>query len=318
MGSLVAQFERCVGTVLESGRLARDPVNVPMIRNFCDAIGDTNPVYLDDDAARSAGFPGIVAPPGMLRTWTMVPPAEQLTPDDDSGASVYSLLAGAGFTSKAATNCDVSFRRYLVPGDLLNSRTSLAAVSEEKTTAIGVGHFVDTVIEYFDADDRPVADMRWRSLRFRPGSLGAARRSSRAADTPPAPAPDAPPPWEIPITTTLVVAGAMASRDYQDVHHDPSLAQRRGMPDIFTNMMTTSGLLSRFVTDWTGPTGRIRAISQVLGKPNHPGDTLTLRVLGSAVDHGSGDRTLTISGTNALGRHVLATVVLATADMEAA
>ena len=69
------------------------------------------------------------------------------------------------------------------------------------------------------------------------------------------------PPLEIPLTRTLIVATAIASRDYQDVHHDPTLAVERGSPDIFMNILTTNGFVGRFVTDWAGPTARLKQCS---------------------------------------------------------
>ena len=80
----------------------------------------------------------------------------------------------------------------------------------------------------------------------------------------------------IPITRTLIVATAIASRDYQDVHHDPELAAARGSPDIFMNILTTNGLVGRFVTDWAGPAAILTDVSIRLGVPNYPGDTMVL------------------------------------------
>ena len=78
----------------------------------------------------------------------------------------------------------------------------------------------------------------------------------------------------IPVTTTLIVAGAIASRDYQDVHHDSALAKQRGAKDVFMNILTTNGLVGRFVTDWAGPEAILRAVNIRLGAPNYPGDTI--------------------------------------------
>ncbi len=80
----------------------------------------------------------------------------------------------------------------------------------------------------------------------------------------------------VPITRTLIVAAALASRDYQDVHHDAELARQRGSEDIFMNILTTNGLVGRFVTDWSGPGGLLRDVAIRLGAPNYPGDTMTL------------------------------------------
>lgn len=113
---------------------------------------------------------------------------------------------------------------------------------------------------------------------------------------------DALPPLEIPLTRSLIVATAIASRDYQDVHHDPARAQERGSRDIFMNILTTNGLVDRFVTSWAGPTAVVKRIRIRLGAPNHPGDTMTLTGSVSAIDH---DRvTVDVVGTNQIGVHV--------------
>ncbi|MFD8619351.1 MaoC/PaaZ C-terminal domain-containing protein [Streptomyces sp. NPDC059513] len=84
------------------------------------------------------------------------------------------------------------------------------------------------------------------------------------------------PPLEIPVTRTLIVAGAIASRDYQDVHHDAELAREKGSPDIFMNILTTNGLVGRYITDHFGPTAVLRKVAIRLGAPNYPGDALRL------------------------------------------
>ncbi|MEW2614271.1 MaoC family dehydratase [Streptomyces sp. NPDC047880] len=116
------------------------------------------------------------------------------------------------------------------------------------------------------------------------------------------------PPLEIPITRTLIVAGAIASRDYQDVHHDPELARQKGSPDIFMNILTTNGLVGRYVTDHFGPRARLRRVAIRLGAPNHPGDTM---VLTGTVEEADGDTaTVRIVGANGLGTHVTGTVTV--------
>lgn len=110
------------------------------------------------------------------------------------------------------------------------------------------------------------------------------------------------PPLEIPLTRGLIVATAIASRDYQDVHHDPALAQERGSQDIFMNILATNGLVDRFVTSWAGPTAVVKRIRIRLGAPNYPGDTMTLTGSVSAID----DHRVTVDvvGTNHIGVHV--------------
>jgi hypothetical protein len=123
------------------------------------------------------------------------------------------------------------------------------------------------------------------------------------------------PPLVVPITRTLIVAGAIASRDYQDVHHDIALAQARGSKDIFMNILTTNGLVGRYVTDWSGPRGRLSQVNIRLGAPNYPGSIMTLT--GSVTDKGpvaddmtSGMVTVSIRGANELGDHASGTVLV--------
>jgi acyl dehydratase len=114
------------------------------------------------------------------------------------------------------------------------------------------------------------------------------------------------PALEIPLTRSLIIAAAIASRDYQDVHHDPDRARERGAPDVFMNILTTNGLVGRFVTDWAGADADIKRIKIRLGVPNYPGDTMTLTGTVSAVD---GRRvTVDVRGANSMGDHVTGSV----------
>ncbi|MFF8275646.1 MaoC family dehydratase [Streptomyces lateritius] len=116
------------------------------------------------------------------------------------------------------------------------------------------------------------------------------------------------PPLEIPITRTLIVAGAVASRDYQDVHHDAELARAKGSPDIFMNILTTNGLVGRYITDHFGPAAVLRKVAIRLGAPNHPGDTMTLT--GTVTDIDGDTARVRVVGANGLGRHVTGTVTV--------
>jgi acyl dehydratase len=117
------------------------------------------------------------------------------------------------------------------------------------------------------------------------------------------------PALEVPITRTLIVAGAIASRDFQDVHHDPELARARGARDVFMNILTTGGIVGRFVTDWAGPEAVLRRLAIRLGVPNYPGDTM--RLAGRVVRVEGEEVEVEVRGTNALGEHVTGTVTLA-------
>ncbi|MFD7382422.1 hotdog family protein [Streptomyces anulatus] len=147
------------------------------------------------------------------------------------------------------------------------------------------------------------------------------------------------PPLDIPVTRTLIVAGAVASRDYQDVHHDADLAKEKGSPDIFMNILTTNGLIGRYITDHFGPAAVLRKVAIRLGAPNYPGDVLRLtgRITELAEPAGPdgsigpvgpvgedpvratiavpvGERpvraTIAVTGDNGIGRHVTGTVTV--------
>lgn len=119
---------------------------------------------------------------------------------------------------------------------------------------------------------------------------------------------DALPELAIPMDRTTIVAAAIASQDFEDVHHDPGKAQGRGTPDIFMSINSTNGFVDRYVTDWAGPSARLRSVSLRLGVPLFPGDTLTFRGEVTAVEDGL--VTVALTGSNDKGPHVTATVVV--------
>jgi uncharacterized OB-fold protein len=135
-------------------RAARDPVNLPMIRNWIEVI---DPNGRDD--------PGI-APPAMIQVWTM-PGLHGVRGDDDPLGQMSQLLDEAGYTSVVATNCDQAYHRYLKTGEQLSVRARLLDVTGPKRTALGEGWFVTTRSTWFSADE-PVATMDFRILKFRP------------------------------------------------------------------------------------------------------------------------------------------------------
>ncbi len=117
------------------------------------------------------------------------------------------------------------------------------------------------------------------------------------------------PELQITADPTFVVSTALATRDFQDVHHDRDKAVERGSTDIFVNILTDTGLVQRFVTDWAGPSVVLRSIALKLGVPWYAYDTLTLSGTVSAVD---GDEiTVDVRGTDSLGAHIIATVRMA-------
>ena len=107
---------------------------------------------------------------------------------------------------------------------------------------------------------------------------------------------------------TFIVSTAIATRDYQDVHHDRDKAQAKGSKDIFVNILTDTGLVQRYVTDWAGPTAVLKSIGLRLGVPWYAYDTVTFSGEVTAVDDDV--ISLKVVGSNSLGDHVIANATL--------
>jgi uncharacterized protein len=442
-GEAIRRAAAEVAAAGESGpRPAPDPVNLPMIRHWVQAMGDANPLYLDAEAAARSVHGGLVAPPAMAQVWTM-PGLHRPKDDGDPLGRMSAVLDEAGFTSVVATNSDQEYYRYLRPGEHVTVRTSLADVTGPKRTALGEGWFVTTRSTWYVGSEA-VASMLFRVLKFRPspprpsvgdvlrpvvsrdteffwagtarhelriqrcGECGALRHppgpaclacgaakpdyvvaagtgeiysyvvhhhppvpgrqvpfvvalvqlpegvrmvgellgaapdqvkiglpvraefadiddaltlpawrvdepqppaGRRAGQEPAAAAGEALPELVIEVTPTVVISTAIATRDYQDVHHDRDRAVRRGGKDIFVNILTTTGLVQRYVTDWAGPRAIVRQIAIRLGVPCYAGDTLTFS--GQVVHEDATERVIEIVGRCGLGDHVTGTVRLA-------
>ena len=165
-------------------RAARDPVNLPMIRNWLEALGG------------GTGDPDPdTAPPAMIQVWTM-PGQYGVRADDDPLGQMNHVLDQAGYTSVVATNCDQAYQRYLKVGEQLSVRTRLLDVTGPKRTALGEGWFVTTRSTWFSADE-PVATMDFRILKFRPPD--SARPPAPTTSLPQRRAPD-----DVGATTTLL------------------------------------------------------------------------------------------------------------------
>jgi uncharacterized protein len=428
-------------------RLARDPVNLPAIRTWTDAMGDTNPVYTDADFAARSVHGQLVAPPAMAQVWTM--PGLRRVEHDDGGdplGQMMRTLDEAGYPAVVATNCAQTYHRYLRLGEVPSLRSELAGITGPKRTALGEGWFVTTKNTWY-SDGEPVAEMDWRVLKYRPATgpieeprlsqpsaseatvpdLGTPMRPPVTRDTeffwagtragelriqrcgdcgalrhPPGPAclncgatgnqgyivaagtgtvysyvvhhhPPVPgkrlplaialveltegvrvmaemtgvdtstveigmpvrsvfmriddelvlPAWRpdergaagalpelvIDVTPTVVVATALATHDFYPVHHDHAMAVRSGNKDIFLNILTTTGLVQRYVTDWAGPDAVVRGVSIRLGVPCYAGDTLTFS--GRVTSAPAGEQVIDVVGSCSLGSHVTGTVRLA-------
>lgn len=163
---IAAAAERIRARGDSAPRTARDPVNLPMINNWVEALGDRNPIYVDAAAAVAAGHRGPVAPPAMIQVWTMGGLHGRRASDDPLGL-MMSELDAAGFTSVVATDCEQTYHRYLRHGEQLTVTTRLEAVSGPKSTGLGEGWFVTTRNIWYSGDEA-VAEMMFRVLKFRP------------------------------------------------------------------------------------------------------------------------------------------------------
>jgi uncharacterized OB-fold protein len=170
MSQLAEALQGYVGLRLQRMPISPDPVNAPMIRHWADVIGDDNPIYVDDAAARATGRAGVVAPAAMLQVWTMAgyrPTIEQTRHDDDY-RTLLALLAEAGYTAIVATNSEHDYVRELRLGERIRQVETIESISAEKHTALGSGFFVTTGLDYLDEHAEPVGRALFRVLIYRP------------------------------------------------------------------------------------------------------------------------------------------------------
>jgi len=186
--------------------LSPHAVNEPMIRHWVEAMGDQNPVYVSDVAAREAGYDRLIAPPTMLQAWIMRGLRASMTLEEARAAGtaqgggpndvMMGLLDDEGLTSVVATNCEQHYGRPLVVGDRLVVRSVIESISDPKRTALGTGRFITNRMDYvavpdadvpagvpvspeqvqalFDAGE-PVATQRFRILKYLPPDRPLAR-----------------------------------------------------------------------------------------------------------------------------------------------
>jgi len=167
-----AAAERVKAEGKSKPRTGRHPVNQPMVDHWLDAMGDKNPIYVDDAAARAAGHPGVVAPPAMIQVWTMMG-LSGVRPDDDPLSKILELFDEAGYIGVVATNCEQTYHRYLRPGEEVSVAAELTDVVGPKRTALGEGFFITQRITW-QVGDEDVAEMMWRIMKFRPADRDAA------------------------------------------------------------------------------------------------------------------------------------------------
>jgi acyl dehydratase len=173
------RLEKYVGKPMAPPSVAPDPVNVPMIRHWVDALDDQNPVYLDEEFAATTRHGRIVAPPAMLQAWSMPRPkiegiAERGgAPGEMTHDNPIIPLDAAGYVGTLATNSELEFVRYLRPGDHLHITTEVASISPRKKTSLGKGYFLTWVTTYATEDGEVVGRQLFRVFKFDPSTIGA-------------------------------------------------------------------------------------------------------------------------------------------------
>lgn len=147
------------GRAAATAGAGKDLVNEPMIRHWCEALGDTNPAYAGPEA---------VAPPPMLQAWTMGGLSGH-TGRSEAYDELLALLDDAGYTSVVATDCEQEYLRPLRPGDAITFDALIESVSERKTTKLGTGYFVTTRMDV-RADGELAGTHRFRILKYAPAA----------------------------------------------------------------------------------------------------------------------------------------------------
>lgn len=180
--NLQAGIDQIIASGTSQPTVARDPVNQPMIHHWTDAIGDKNPIYIDAEAAKAAGHPGIVAPPAMIQVWTMMGLGRTRSDDDPLGRAMK-LFDDAGYVGVVATNCDQTYHRYLQPGEQVVMSAEIVGIVGPKQTALGEGYFINQKIRWHVGDEE-VADMDWRIMKFLPAGKQAAAEAAETESIP--------------------------------------------------------------------------------------------------------------------------------------
>ena len=167
--------------------IARDPVNQPMIRHWCDAMDDRNPVYTDPEFAKQSIHGGIVAPPTMLQAWSLpgYPMHDAALLPTNKQRELHAVFDEHGYTGVVATDTEQEYTRYLRPGDQVTAETTIESISEEKATALGIGYFVVTRTVFTDQNGDEVGWMTFRVLKFKPSQPPQAQAEAAAAPSKP-------------------------------------------------------------------------------------------------------------------------------------
>jgi hypothetical protein len=326
------RLERLIGHRL-GPYMSHNPVSAVQIWQWCSAMGDKNPSY----------SPGAsqIAPPAMMQMWTMRDINDCYAPGstDAPPYQVFETMQKMGYSSNVAVSYDISFHRYLREGDRAQHFTSVVGISDKKVTALGEGFFVTERVEYFTLDEKLFAEARITYFQYhaaitravateeptevqseraaaeflRMKELSSAQVEVKALEIETLRVGDPLPEVSIPVSHKLIVSGAIATQDFVPVHHNMRAAQAAGMPDIFMNILTTSGLSARYLSDWGGPQSRLQKLQFDLKAPNLPGDVMVMKGEIVAINPQPSGALVTaaFTGENRLGIHTSGSATLA-------
>jgi acyl dehydratase len=282
-----------------------DAVCPQMIRHWCEAMQEDNPLYLDEDFGRCSKYGSIIAPPAMTPSWVIPPlrPPSGLPPVYEK---LFGICGRGGYDQVIDSENEMEFIRPLLPGDRVQSFTKLSRVSAMKSATLGTGFFVTLESNFTNQRREFVCRQRMTMYMYRghgakpdsaPLSLDADTttwHSAQESNSPwnigaggaGGPLADKPLQWkdvksgdELPtrsrlMTTTAIIAAAIASRDFAPLHHDLRAARNAGVRDIFVNYLTSAGIAAKYLTDWSRPSGELRHLRFNLMTPCCAGDTL--------------------------------------------
>jgi len=177
------ELRRFVGRPIGPPATGRDAVNEPMIRQWCDAMGETSAAYLDRDAAKKTVHGGLVAPPTMLQAWVMEGWSMHEGYDEPKNEQhrLHKFLSDHGYTGVLGTNTEENYARYLRVGEQVTAETVIAEISDEKATGRGVGYFITTRTKFWNEKKEELGSMSFRVLRFRPPADAAAASGAKGA-----------------------------------------------------------------------------------------------------------------------------------------
>jgi acyl dehydratase len=282
------------------------PVERGYIWTSCASVENGNPLFWDEKAADSLTG-GPIAAPTMVSVWFR---PHHWAP----GRTKQSLPLQVHFDLKerfelpeaVMTDNTIEFYEPVRIGDLLRTHQVLRSVSAPKTTKLGEGRFWIIDVVYRNQRDQLVAIETYTGFGYRrsssPAAVSNAQPSPDGSHADAASATDGEGPKTAPVpsdaavprrlladvkegtslpelryevSATTVVLGALATRDWRPMHHDKDFAvERNGIQNIFLNTPNQAAWFERFITDWTGPHGRLGKIRFRMSGSVFPGDTM--------------------------------------------